>query len=254
MPTDKRPWMSLPVDFLDHPKIKILSDNAIITFLDMNAYSRRHDLDGCIPVAVATAEWRAKSLKELLNNHPERPSLAIIDGEYVIHNYAEHQETRASIAARLERNRTNGAKGGRPKTNLNITDSDTKPVRGNNRERTSTKAESESESEVETDVTNLTQSSQVSDGSNSGLDAVNDVVQQRARRAGIGNLAAVCDALAVTTGEPVSSLGAVLLAEAIVSKAKRVVNNVDAYIATTCRRTPAEVQQAYFDLDIGAVA
>jgi len=105
-----------------------------------------------------------------------------------------------------------------------------------------------------TDVTNLTESSQVSDGSNSGLDAVNDVVQQRARRAGIGNLAAVCDALAVTTGEPVSPLGAVLLSEAIVSKAKRVVNNVDAYIATTCRRTPDEVQQAYFDLDIGAVA
>jgi len=245
MPRDKRLYMTFPIDFPQHPKVKPLSDTAKWTFVEMNGYSRQHGLDGNIPAAAAHATWKRTALAALVASHPVKPLVMLVDDMYVIRDYAEHQLTLADIADLHEKRARAGAMGGKAKASARAKPKQNVPE---------SESRSESESGIQTDVTELPESSQVSDGSNSRLDAVNDVVQQRARRAGIGNLAAVCDALAVTTGEPVSPLGAVLLAEAIVSKAKRVVNNVDAYIATTCRRTPAEVQQAYFDLDIGAVA
>ncbi len=83
------------------------------------------------------------------------------------------------------------------------------------------------------DVTTDTESSQVPERASSGPDLV---------------------LLERVVGEPVSPRAAIELVQAITSKSKHQVRDVNAYIATVCRKSPAEVQQAYFDLDLGSVA
>lgn len=250
MPVDKRLYMTFPNDFWLHPKIAPLSVSAKWAFVEMNGYSRMHDLDGRIPVKLARHQWKPKVLAELVDSHPSRP-LVILDGdEYVIRDYAEHQETRESIAKRTETNRANGAKGGRPK-NPKKTDSVTGSVRNGNPDITQPKAESESESDIETDVTYLPESSHLGDGSETDSDPVS-VWKFQARSVGIMDLPAARDMLAATVREPVSMRGALELCKAILSKSARAVRDADAYVATTCRKSAAEVERAYFDLDIAA--
>jgi hypothetical protein len=250
MPKDKRLYMTFPNDFPEHPKIKPLSDAAFRVFVEMNGYSRTQDLDGRVPVPVAKAKWKARALTELQNNHPERPTLTVEDGEFVIHNYAEHQQTKADRDEIATRSRTNGAKGGRPKKNPE----ETHGVSNSEPNQNHSQSQSQRSELNLTDISEITESSQVSDGPVSAFDGLDDVVRQRSVRAGVGDLAAVRRRLQDTTDAPVSWRGAVELVEAILSKAKRSVRDTDAYIATVCRNTPAEVQQAYFDLDIGGVA
>jgi hypothetical protein len=251
MPKDKRLYMTFPNDFPEHPKIKPLSDAAFRVFVEMNGYSRTQDLDGRVPVPVAKAKWKARALTELQNNHPERPTLTVENGEFVIRDYAEHQQTKSARAELVARNKENGSKGGRPrKNNPEETQSVSEP-KPNQKHSQSQSQRSELNL---TDISEINESSQVSDGPVSAFDGLDDVVRQRSVRAGVGDLSAVRRRLADTTGEPVSWRGAVELVEAILSKAKRSVRDTDAYIATVCRNTPAEVQQAYFDLDIGGVA
>lgn len=249
MPRDQRLYMTFPIDFWMHPKIAPLSDSAFRTFVEINGYSRMLHLDGRVPVATARKTWKPKALAELAANHPERPSLSIDGDCFVIWNYAEHQLTEADIEDLREKRSQAGRKGGKSTANA-------KALATANAKQTGSKvqAESESESEIQTDVTYLAESGHVGDGSTSGLDAVNRGVKQRARRARITDLAAVRAALEAAAQQPVSPYGAVILVEAIISKSKRPVDDVDAYVAVVCRKSAPEVQQAYFDLDIEGVA
>jgi hypothetical protein len=65
--------------------------------------------DGFVDRRIASKKWRAKSISELLANDVTKPSLAEVDGGYQIHDYAEHQQTRADI----EKKRTAGSMGGK---------------------------------------------------------------------------------------------------------------------------------------------
>lgn len=165
MPRDKRLWMTFPIDFWQHPKIAPLSDASFRVFVEINGYSRTHNLDGRVPMKVAHKLWDQDAIAELLRNHEHRPSLSIDGDVYVIWNYSEHQETKATIEAREAKNRANGAKGGRPsktqtEPNRNPVgfDSETQTEPNANPNRTQPKAESESESEIET--SRLSQSGQ----------------------------------------------------------------------------------------------
>ncbi len=156
MPADKRLWMPFPNDFWMHPKIRVLSDSAFRTFVELIGYSRMQDLDGVIPTIYARREWKAKALTELQNNHPERPSLVLDGDNFIIWNYAEHQETRASREKRQRTNRANGSLGGRPPKQNPV---ETESVSKKNPERTELKPESE----VEIENYNLGASSYVPD-------------------------------------------------------------------------------------------
>ena len=149
MPRDKRLYMTFPNDFPNHPKIMLLSDAAFRCFVEMNGYSRVQDLDGRIPVVIANHLWKQKPLVELMNNHPERPSLSIEGADYVIRDYAEHQQTRAQRQQVAEKNAANGAKGGRPKKNPTETQSLSEQNPVGTRLETQTKAEIEIEIETE---------------------------------------------------------------------------------------------------------
>ena len=254
MPRDKRLYMTFPNDFWLHPKIAPLTDSAFRAFVEMNGYSRMQDLDGSVPVAFARRQWKTRALGELLANHPERPSLTLVDDCYVIWNYDEHQETKATIAARVEKNTANGSKGGRPpKRNPNGTQS----VTDRNPTGTHSKAESESESDIDidlTDISQFTESSHLPERAEMDSDSTGDLISARAKRDGISDLAAVRRNLEKATGLTVSAMGAVILAKAITSKAPDTVQKVDAYVAKACRTTPDEVREAYDDLDIEGVA
>lgn len=114
----------LALDYFDHPKIAGLSDAAIVAHLRMIVYARRYETDGVVPGRVArgiayetyterttdrstdrdTERTRNESLSpldELLNNDSDSPSLTMLDdGSYMIHGYADMQETKAEIQQR----------------------------------------------------------------------------------------------------------------------------------------------------------
>ena len=118
MPKDKRLYMTLTIEFPEHPKVEPLSDAAFRAFIEMNCYSRRVDSDGVIPIAVADRRWSKRVLRELVESDQTKPLVIKTEAAYVIREYAEHQETKASRADRTEKLRANGAKGGRPRKDV----------------------------------------------------------------------------------------------------------------------------------------
>jgi hypothetical protein len=215
--------------------------------VEMNGYSRTQDLDGKIPVTVARAKWKPKVLKELESNHAERPTLTIEGADYVLHNYAEHQQTRAAREALAAKNAANGSKGGRPPTRK---PNKTQSVSGS--PATPKQSQSQSpESEIDrTDIGDDTQSSHLPERASEGPEW-SEISLKNARYAGIGDHAALWRLLSAIVG-PLSANGTVLLVEEITKRSKDPVKDVDKYIAVACRDTPHEVLWHYERLDLEA--
>lgn len=258
MPEDKRLWMTFPIDFWMHPKFAPLSDSAKITFVEMNGYSRIHDLDGRIPVKTAKALWKPRAIAELQSNHPKRPTLTVVDDEFVIRDYAKHQQTRAAREAAAATARENGKLGGRPRNEnpdktQGVTQGVSKSKPRTNPNQTQTKAESESESEnYMTDVTNLDKSSHLGDAETRGHD-IPESVLVKARKAGITNLPAMITALTNAVGKTVTPAAAIELALATTARARGHVRNVDKYVGSACRKSPEDIIWDYERLDLGAL-
>lgn len=109
---DPRLYAKFTLTFCDHPKIMILSDSAFRTLVSATLWSRAQEKDGFLARRLALAKWSLADLQELCNNDDENPSLFEREEGWYIHDYAEHQETKADVEARRERNRINGQKGG----------------------------------------------------------------------------------------------------------------------------------------------
>ena len=137
---DPRVWARLTVDFADSPKIAALSDAAFRTLVEMILWARRMETDGVIPRTYADRRWGPRKTQsvsksvtdpigELLTNHPSRPSLTTDDGgDYVIHDFLEHQESAEDVRARKARNTANGKRGGRPRKTQSVSKSVTDSV------------------------------------------------------------------------------------------------------------------------------
>lgn len=115
MPKDSRLYMTFPIDFPEHPKVKPLSAAAKWAFVEMNAYSRRLECDGVIPVRVAKTMWTPRLLAELVASHPERPLVQLVDDAYVLREYDQHQFTTTDLAELHEKRSRAGAMGGKAK-------------------------------------------------------------------------------------------------------------------------------------------
>lgn len=109
---DPRLYAKFTLSFPSHPKILILSDMAFRCIVEATLWSREQEKDGFLARRLALAKWPLEALQELCTNDDENPSLIEREEGWYIHDYAEHQETKADIEARRERNRTNGQKGG----------------------------------------------------------------------------------------------------------------------------------------------
>lgn len=112
MTKDRRLYGKFTLDFPDHPKIAILSDAAFRCLVEATLWSRKQQTDGVLARRYAVAKWSLDVLHELCANDDENPSLIEQERGWVIHDYAEHQDTKADIEARQERNRIAGQKGG----------------------------------------------------------------------------------------------------------------------------------------------
>ena len=146
---DTRIWARLTVDFADSPKIASLSDAAFRALVEMILWSRRMNTDGVLPARLVETHWVTHwvtesvtqsvtqtetqsvtdPVAELLSNDPDCPSLRRDErGNYVIHDFLDHQESAADVKARLARNRNNGQRGGRPSKTQSVTESVTQSV------------------------------------------------------------------------------------------------------------------------------
>lgn len=252
MPRDQRLYMTFPIDFPDHPKVKPLSVAAKWAFVEMNAYSRRQGLDGVIPIATARAMWSRKVLADLVASHPTRPLIVLDADSYVIRDYADHQLTSGDIEDLHEKRSRAGAMGGKAKAERKQTSSNR--VASAKAKGKQALAESESESELEkdlTDITHLPQSSPDPNVRDAGPDWVTLPLLQKAASVGIRDLPEVYHRLKLTVDGQLSPSAAIELAEVIITRSQHPVKDVDAYVASSCRKSPGDVQWHYDRLDLG---
>jgi hypothetical protein len=120
---DSRFWARFTLDFADSPKIACLSDSAFRTLVEMILYSQRLLTDGVIRADVARKRWPSESLTELLSNDSANPSLLERDGDLIIHDFLDHQESREEIESRKRRNQANGRRGGLAKSKRKASES-----------------------------------------------------------------------------------------------------------------------------------
>lgn len=116
MAKDSRLYGQFTLDFPDHEKVAILSDSAFRMLVEMTLYSRRMLTDGRVSIRLAHAKWSQSAAEELLSNDDDKTSIYIDGGDYVIHDFAEHQTTKADIEAMREKKRAAGRKGGLAKS------------------------------------------------------------------------------------------------------------------------------------------
>jgi len=109
---DERLYAKFTLDFPDSPKIMPLPVEAKWALVDMTIYSRRLMTDGFISKPLALAKWGLDVCLALSSNDPDRPSLIEVENGYQIHDFAEHQSTRAEIEALSAKRRAAGQKGG----------------------------------------------------------------------------------------------------------------------------------------------
>lgn len=104
-------WIKLDAAMLDHPKwvraLRLGGDAALHLWLQITMWSARHLTDGVIPSDVASAipgprgvmtmrkAWQALAEASLI----ERQS----NGDWLIHDYLDHQRSRTEVMAGLER-------------------------------------------------------------------------------------------------------------------------------------------------------
>lgn len=112
MAKDDRLYGRFTLDFADSHKIFPLSDAAFRCLVEATLLSRRMKSDGFIANALALAKWGASPLLELATNDPVNPSLIEVENGYMIHDFAQHQSTKAEIDGLIERRKAAGQKGG----------------------------------------------------------------------------------------------------------------------------------------------
>lgn len=119
MPKDSRLYANITHDFFESPKIMVLSPEAKLGLLEMILWSCRMQTDGVIDRRVASAKHLLDVCQELLDNDPETPSLVELEnGDFFIHDFAEHQTTRAEIEEIREKRRAAGRAGGLAKSRV----------------------------------------------------------------------------------------------------------------------------------------
>ena len=112
MTKDMRHYAKFTLDFPDNPKILPLPDAAFRCLIEATIWSRCHQTDGLVPRAIALAKWSPESLYQLCTNDLDNPSLFETSDHYIIHDYCEHQDTKAEIRARQEHAKRAGQRGG----------------------------------------------------------------------------------------------------------------------------------------------
>lgn len=91
-------WFKIDDDFAEHPKFLALSDAAVAAWVRALAYASRFLTDGRVPKVANRVIGTGKALKELV----AAGLLIDCDDHWQIHDYTDHQRTKAEVEA--ERN------------------------------------------------------------------------------------------------------------------------------------------------------
>lgn len=241
MTKDRRLWMTFPIDFHRHPKLMRLPVDVRWTFVEMNGEARIADNDGVFDAEDAEFNWPPAHLQALVDSHPTRPLvLRNDDGQYVIREYAKHQQTREERERLAQISRDNGAKGGRPPKNPDGTQQKPKRVSSGTQPQpggTQSKAQSESESQIQTSKT---------DTSLSGTTAA-DAETDASAHAVLSGLGIGPDRLIThirsRTDREVTASGALRVAANLLERANDIRTTRQQYVLGSITRSPAEVQQ-----------
>jgi hypothetical protein len=94
---DSRLYAELSIEMDEHPKIIGLSDPAFRALFEALFYSRRMTSDGVLDERVVLRRWGKDVADELSCNDPEKPSWVRIDRGWLIHDFLEHNPSRAEI-------------------------------------------------------------------------------------------------------------------------------------------------------------
>lgn len=241
------PWFKVDDGLADHPKTVLAGNAAMGLWVRSGAWSAKHLTEGLIPAHMIPVLGNRAQAKALV----AAGLWVSVGADYRFHQWDEdgRQPSRESVLAEREANRVRQQKArdraresrvSHAVTHTPVTPGVTVPP-------------SRPVPTRPTDMTYDYESGHLRDGPEIDFDS-NQIGGQRAKNVGITDIASVRLALTAAAEQPVSVHGAVLLTEAILSKARHEVRDVDAYVATVCRNSAPEVQQAYFDLDIEAVA
>lgn len=147
---EARLYARITLDFADSAKIRPLSDKAFRQYIEALLWSRRMLSDGFIPTKMAKILFTEEVLEELTTNDDEKPSLRVVEGGIAIHDFAEHQTTKAVV----EQKQANGSKGGKAKA-ANVSSENVAPTKDLLEQNPSESlAKTETETETETFTSN----------------------------------------------------------------------------------------------------
>src|SRR5690242_15777024 len=99
MPRDKRTFITVHDGMPEHHKIEALSDMAFRALIDLWCWCSRNESDGEVPAAVWAKRTTPSVRRELLRDLAKRRT----DGTVEMHDYLEHQRSKAEIAELREK-------------------------------------------------------------------------------------------------------------------------------------------------------
>ena len=109
MARDDRTYITVHDGMPEHPKVEALSDRAFRVLVDLWCWCSRQLNDGVIPEAV----WLKRTGSPKVRKELLAALVDVVDGEYVMHDYLEHQRSRAQVEALKAKRAEAGRKGGR---------------------------------------------------------------------------------------------------------------------------------------------
>jgi uncharacterized protein YdaU (DUF1376 family) len=105
-------WVKLDVNFADHPKIIDLSDAGFRALVTSMLYAQQHLTDGHVSTA-AVKRFGLSNWRKVANELTDAGLWHPVDNGWEIHDYLEHQKSKAEVEAMTEARKRAGSKGGK---------------------------------------------------------------------------------------------------------------------------------------------
>jgi hypothetical protein len=220
-------WFRVDDNLSDHPKVLAAGNAAMGLWVRAGAWSMKHLTDGYVPDAVAQLLGSVKETQALVSSG----LWLVAEGGYMFHAWEGRQPTREAVErdrdAAAERQKRAREKARESRRDESVTEgvSNGPPV------------PSRPVPIEKTDIARAPKSSLVGDGAASKAE-ITDVVY----------------GMLVKAAGPMSRAGAEELAAALCARARRPVDDVNAYVATVCHKSPSRVVHDYERLDLEVTA
>lgn len=242
---DRRLYFTVPLDFTRHPKVTRLPVEVRWTFIEMLSDARTADNDGRFEAVDAEFMWPVEHLRALVDSHPLRPLVAREGDCYVLREYAKHQFTRADRERLAEVSRENGRKGGRPRKNPETQPKPSglgKEPRGNPDEPRHNHSQSQSQRET----TYVSESQSLDNRARDETDELSHAAKTIAAQFGV-NIERVQGKIADQLGITLTPTNALAVATHVLGKRASPPDNPTAYVLSSIRRNPAEIEKHIHD-------